>query len=457
VTPTERSTPDVSILLPTHNRPEVLEHAIRSILAQTFADFELLVVGDGCTDRTAELVRSFGDARIVWLDFPKAPHFGYANLNAALERARGALIAYQAHDDLWMPDHLELLLRELEDPAVDLAYSRPLWVEPDGRLVPSSFNLHDEAVLADFLGRRRNSIPAACVACRRACLLRRGGWNADLDNNGDWDLWARIIAGDGGKRLAYVPAPTTLHFRANWRTERNAGPRELAVWRQWYHDDAGFGAGLRLAVPADGLPQPAAWEEMSLGGAAWVRAVRAAVQQALDRVVDREGQALSLLAVIRAQAEETERLRRTLAERNPGELAGHDPCVFGEGVYAEQDGARWIARRAVLHLRPAGGPPATAVLTLACGDAAWYPRFPVSVRVGIDGENAGTLVFDAPFAARRLSLPLVRAKSTLLLDCDGWFVPKALGVNDDVRELALCLRSLTIAPPPGPEEAPGDA
>src|SRR5262245_54968910 len=115
-----KDSPLFSILLPTHNRADVLPFAIRSVLAQTVQDFELLIVGDGCRVGTAEIVRGFSDARIVWFDLPKGPNFGYNNRNIALRQARGAYVAYMAHDDLWLCDHLELLVAVLGRPSIEL-------------------------------------------------------------------------------------------------------------------------------------------------------------------------------------------------------------------------------------------------------------------------------------------------------------------------------------------------
>jgi glycosyltransferase involved in cell wall biosynthesis len=448
------SAPAVSILLPTHNRPEVLDYAIQSVLAQTFADFELLVSGDGCTDQTAKVVRSFKDARVQWFDLPKAPNFGYANLNTVASRTRGGLIAFMAHDDLWTPDHLDLLRREFADPGVDLAYSRPLWVEPDGTLVPSSFNLRDAAVREDFLAMRFNSIPAATVVFRRECLQRYGNWNTELSNNGDWDLWARFITGGGGKRFSYVPLPTLFHFRANWRTEANAGPRELTAWRYRYRNQPDFGNRLRLTFPKRELPQKAVWNLMHRGGTVWVRNLRAAVQEALDRLVlDLDVQAPSLLDDMQAQAHELRRLRRTVARHDPGSLSGHDPSVFGDGFYPEENGIRWMGRQGLLHLRPEGALPATAVLTLACGDAAWYPRFPFMLRAKTNGHHVVKLAFTAPFQPQQLQVVLKKAENTVQLDSSGFFVPKHRDLSDDERELAVCLKNLAITaaskPQPG--------
>lgn len=121
--PTVATTPLVSILLPTHNRADVLGYAIQSVLSQSMGDFELLIVGDGCTDATGDVVGRFDDSRVKWFDLPKAPLSGYANRNIVLRQARGEVVAYAQHDDLWFPDHIELLLNALARAESEWAYS----------------------------------------------------------------------------------------------------------------------------------------------------------------------------------------------------------------------------------------------------------------------------------------------------------------------------------------------
>ena len=275
--------PTFSVLLPTHNRADVLPVAIRSVLYQSQADFELLIVGDGCTDRTSEVVREFVDPRIRWFDLPKAPNFGYANRNIALREARGKYIAFMAHDDLWLPDHLELLAGCLGEPQIEIAYTRPLWVIPPGCITPATFNLHDEATLELFLTRQRNAIPAGCVVHRRACFEKYGYWNEGLSSGADNELWARIIKGGKGRNFAYLPEPTCLHFRANWRTEANSGHLQLQVWKQLCAVENFMPPVLKVAVPENQTEQEAVWQTIAANPRDWTREVRRSIHTVIDK------------------------------------------------------------------------------------------------------------------------------------------------------------------------------
>ena len=296
----ENSAPRWSVLLPTHNRADVLAFAIRSVLAQTEGDFELLVVGDGCEDNTAEVVENFADARLRWFDFPQAPGFGYANRNIALRQTKGELVAFMAHDDLWLPDHLQLMGAFFRNPETEIAYSRPLWVAPDGQILPAAFHLSDPVTRRAFLAREENMIPAGCFVHRRDCFQKYGYWDESLPRSGDWDMWIRIIQGgadgnaDKGKRStpAYLPDATCLHFRAIWKTEATSGFPQSKIWQEMEAAAPFIPPALRPDIPAHQTEQEAIWNLISQNPTEWTRELRRAIVQVLDARLWRTDQRL---------------------------------------------------------------------------------------------------------------------------------------------------------------------
>lgn len=272
--------PRTSILLPAHNRGAVIGYSIRSILWQTDTDFELLIVGDGCTDNTAEVVASFADPRIRWFDLPKAPFVGYANRNLVLRQARGRFVAYAQDDDIMLPDHLELLVGTLEKSAADWAYSRPMGVTRTGDICLYLTDLTQPDQLDVFMNRH-NTIPSCCVAHRRDMLERVSYWPEDVQGWGDWALWKTIIRGSGAGALAFCRAPTILHFQASWR----AGPTLL---EERTHAIAASGAWWPLSgrIPiADGVSEQAsAFGEIAQNPQAWTARLRRDADAIVDRL-----------------------------------------------------------------------------------------------------------------------------------------------------------------------------
>lgn len=273
--------PRFTVLMPTHNRADVVGYAIRSVLDQTEVDFELLVVGDGCTDGTSDLVRDFNDPRIVWFDLPKAPGFGYANRNIALREARGELIAYAPHDDLLFRDHLELLGEEIAMTGADWVHSRPLWVTPTGTIVPGFVNLAHDDELERFM-TRANGIPAGTVVHRRDCFARFGFWPEDVERSGDWEVWRRFIR--GGAAYRSVSVPTMLHFTADWRRALDKGSRTFKVFDRLATRKAWWPAGMRAVVRESEPEQAVVSEAMARGAQAWCDGIRADVDRVTQRL-----------------------------------------------------------------------------------------------------------------------------------------------------------------------------
>jgi pyruvate/2-oxoglutarate dehydrogenase complex dihydrolipoamide acyltransferase (E2) component len=270
--------PRVTILLPTHNRADVLGHAIQSALWQTERDFELLIVGDGCTDTTRDVIAAFPDPRIRWFDLPKAPLSGYANRNFALRQARGRYVAYAQHDDILFPDHVERLIATIDSSGADWTYSRPLWVMPDGVVIPFSINLTHRDELDHFLNVE-NHVPSTCVMHTRSALERVGFWPEDVPREADWRCWQRIIMTSASGAVGHCRVPTALHFRAVWKQgdsplERRL--RDIAESTWW--------PAILCHPPAAEPEQATIWRAIQIGGAPWIAALRAATDTVIDRI-----------------------------------------------------------------------------------------------------------------------------------------------------------------------------
>jgi hypothetical protein len=273
--------PRFSVLLPTHNRADVLGYAIRSVLWQTEQDFELLVVADGCTDLTRDVVQGFADPRIRFFDLPKAPYFGYANRNIALRTAQGRYIAFAAHDDLLFPDHLTQMGALLDRTGADWGYSRPTWVSTDGVMVPFGTNLELSDELVAFC-TRENTIPASCVVHTRSILGAVGYWPDDVPVAADWILWRRMLA-VSERPPAVLPVPTALHFSAMWKQSRHSRSEAVRLFLEVADTVEWWPSVLTVECRHD-TQQAGFFHLMQAGGATWITQVRHALSAVLERV-----------------------------------------------------------------------------------------------------------------------------------------------------------------------------
>jgi glycosyltransferase involved in cell wall biosynthesis len=114
--------PTISVVTATYNRSRVLMHAVHSVLASTFTDWELIVVGDACTDDTEARVASFGDARIRFVNLSRNVGDQSGPNNHGLSLARGRYVAFLNHDDLYLPDHLATCAAALDAGDADLVW-----------------------------------------------------------------------------------------------------------------------------------------------------------------------------------------------------------------------------------------------------------------------------------------------------------------------------------------------
>lgn len=183
------SEPFVSVLTPTYNHERFIHSCVESVLAQSYRNWEMVIVDDGSTDRTVEVIQRFSDPRIRLL---RQPHLGIPRLadtyNRALDAARGELCAILEGDDAWPPWKVELQVRAFADKDVVLAWGRGAYVDEAGNVVgltPPATTMWTRDILRnDPLGRAVSAlvmgnsflVPACSVMIRRDALLAIGGF-----------------------------------------------------------------------------------------------------------------------------------------------------------------------------------------------------------------------------------------------------------------------------------------
>lgn len=191
--------PLVSVIIPVYNAERFVAKTLRSVLAQTYCNVEVLVINDGSTDRTAEIVDRFAqrDQRVRLLAQSNAGVAAARNLG--IRQAKGEFVAPIDADDLWYADNLakqvECLLKSPD--SVGLVYSWSVDIDQQDQRTGGfhaariSGRVHATLLCHNFLGN------ASCTLIRRSCLSVIGGYNEQFQANQaqgceDWDLYLRL-------------------------------------------------------------------------------------------------------------------------------------------------------------------------------------------------------------------------------------------------------------------------
>lgn len=201
--------PLVSVICATFNSNALLKFALASLLDQDLADFEALIVGDACTDDSAEAVASFGDPRLHWLNLPRNSGSQAAPNNEGLRHSRGRYIAYLGHDDLWFPWHLSGLVRFIEETRADFVHSLSAVIGPNGV---------DLTLGPPTIGRtyRDSYVPPSSWLHHRE-IVEGGVWWADplkISDNVDNDYLRRVSL--TGARIELCRQLSVLKFPSAW-------------------------------------------------------------------------------------------------------------------------------------------------------------------------------------------------------------------------------------------------
>jgi glycosyltransferase involved in cell wall biosynthesis len=211
VDPVIRGRPLVSVVLSTYNWSSVLRCSVLSVVRQTYPNIELLVIGDGCTDDSEQVVASFGDERVRWHNLETNSGSQATPNNVGLEMARGEYIAYQGHDDVWHPRHLATMLAHLQATDAEMGHSLAEVLGPPGSKVRFLTGVFDHAGAPMGVW-----IPPASIVHRTELGRQIGGWRTWQEGVvPDVDFFDR--AREQGTRVISVPALTVFKFPSSFR------------------------------------------------------------------------------------------------------------------------------------------------------------------------------------------------------------------------------------------------
>ncbi len=184
------STPSVSVIMPVYNAEAYVAESIASILGQTYTDVELIVVDDGSTDRSREVVRSFTDPRLIHIE--QANSGVAAALNTALANSKGALIARQDADDVAMPARLERQVQRFRnEPELVICGTWATITDATGRPTGAHEHPVDDAHIRYGL-LFDSQFVSSSVMLRASALAEVGPFDTDQRVFEDYDLWSRV-------------------------------------------------------------------------------------------------------------------------------------------------------------------------------------------------------------------------------------------------------------------------
>jgi glycosyltransferase involved in cell wall biosynthesis len=221
-----KGSPVVSVVIPTYNQAGLLDAALQSVIAQTFADWEAIVVDNYSEDATRETVEALHDPRIRYVQFRNQGIIA-ASRNQGISLARGEYIAFLDSDDLWYPEKLSSCLALLSQ-GTD-ALSHGMQVRTNGILTRTIVPSFPEKKLHETLLFRGNvGIITSAVMVRSAVLERYGVFSEDpqIVTAEDYDLWLRLAG--ASVKWGFLPALLGEYTVHGKNASRNVGRQQCA-------------------------------------------------------------------------------------------------------------------------------------------------------------------------------------------------------------------------------------
>lgn len=212
----------VTVIIPTYNRAHMIPRAVESARAQTYKDLDIIVVDDGSTDETPQVMEALVSDKVRYLRL-ELNAGAQAARNAGVRAAAGGLIAFLDSDDEWDPRKIELQVAKIKTspPDVGLIYCGIRRIDKDGRRVHDHVPRHRGRIFEALL--QHNVIGGMSVALTRADVLREVGlFDERLRARQDLDMWLRIAR---RYEIDYVPEKLVIYHVHRGRTSENKSSR----------------------------------------------------------------------------------------------------------------------------------------------------------------------------------------------------------------------------------------
>jgi teichuronic acid biosynthesis glycosyltransferase TuaG len=211
----------ISIIMPAYNASNYISEAINSVIAQTFTNWELIIVDDGSTDDTSERANEYvlKDNRIYYY-YQENGKQGKAR-NLGISKSKGEYLAFLDADDVWLPEKLEIQIREIQKKNVDLVFADSyLFFNDEIEDVSQKMNIQgniffDKSSLKLFL--EGNKIPILTVLVKKERIMNVGGFSEELNiqNVEDYHLWLKLL-------ICNCVFYSSNHILAKYRVHNNS-------------------------------------------------------------------------------------------------------------------------------------------------------------------------------------------------------------------------------------------
>ena len=212
------TTPLVSIIIPTYNQAKYIEECVESCLGQTYPNLEIIVVDDGCTDSTPEILSRYGSKiRVITQKNQGAARA----LNNGIHQSNGNLICWLSSDDAYLPSKIQAQVElALADDSIDLIYTDWFSIDADGKTLKEVKSpYYKEGTLKRLLFG--NFINGSSVLMKKTIWQEAGGFNTDLVADVDGFMWHRLLLAN--KKFAHVPQ-TLIYYRIQSQNQSSNMP-----------------------------------------------------------------------------------------------------------------------------------------------------------------------------------------------------------------------------------------